>query len=421
MADNESIHGLSNPTGSSPNYGFGSEATQLHRKAHDKKLRAGEIVLGSIVGIPSPGEALISLPIGTLHAVIPGRLKQGDCLMFKVQETDPTLVLKIFSVSLKQGSKETPIPEIIRMLDLPETRFIHALVLFLSAKKTAILRDEVLIYAKYFDELSLAFDEGFEPDQVFGALNFFIESGIPPNKIAFERISLAFSSPQSISRMLQKLQDDTKSQPVQFNEKFAAFFGGAEISNNIYFLFNIMNEKEGVNSFYNLLCQSNDFIGARPQDKEWAGLRQTIRDLILAAEGQALANAVAGQKGLPLRFFILSRGEEGLRVAKLAVSGLDGRQPVQGALRFNVSAETKNMGKIRTSGSQTGASMKISFFSGEEKILQFLKLNKNGLIEKLNSPGFTTTELSIDFSGMSPKESAENPGGQQQVKISVVI
>jgi len=112
------------------------------------KLRQGEIVQGLIIDDPIDNIADVRIPVGIFKAELHGNLLKGDKLFFKIDDTNPNLVLKIYSVSLfKEKSKLVP-EEILRILDLPfEDDFIRICEEY-GHLKPQIVRDEILICYK---------------------------------------------------------------------------------------------------------------------------------------------------------------------------------------------------------------------------------------------------------------------------------
>lgn len=132
-------------------YSGGNANNPYYKKSNQKinpqfaKLRIGEIVQGLIIEEPINNIAEVRLPVGIFKAILHGHLYKGDKLFFRIEETSPNLVLKIYSVSLyKEKSKLVP-DEILRILDLPvEDDFINICSEY-SQLKPQIVRDEILI------------------------------------------------------------------------------------------------------------------------------------------------------------------------------------------------------------------------------------------------------------------------------------
>jgi len=116
-------------------------------------VRIGEILRGKIIEVISPQQAVISLPDGTFTAEISGKFKTGDELFFRVQSTEPSLVLKIHSTFVTYGNKVLATNEILRLLDLPNTQLFSKIIDFLKANKNIIIRDEVILQSKYLNTL----------------------------------------------------------------------------------------------------------------------------------------------------------------------------------------------------------------------------------------------------------------------------
>lgn len=135
-------------------YTGGSSSKTIYQKGQKKnnpqfaKFRQGEIVQGLIVEDPIDNIADVRIPVGIFKAELHGNLLKGDKLFFKIEETNPNLILRIHSVSLyKEKSKLVP-EEILRILDLPiDDDFIQICAEY-SHLKPQIVRDDLLICYK---------------------------------------------------------------------------------------------------------------------------------------------------------------------------------------------------------------------------------------------------------------------------------
>ncbi|HRP02045.1 MAG TPA: hypothetical protein PLE30_05280 [Candidatus Kapabacteria bacterium] len=124
------------------------------------KLRVGEVVQGLVIEEPVNSIAEVRLPVGSYKAILHNQLIKGDKLFFKIEETIPTLVLKVYSVSLyKEKSKLVP-EEILRILDLPQDSIFVDICTEYSNLKSQIIRDELLVSYRTLSLYSKEFTKG---------------------------------------------------------------------------------------------------------------------------------------------------------------------------------------------------------------------------------------------------------------------
>jgi len=127
---------------------FYNQKNQKKNNPQFAKFRQGEILQGLVIEDPINNVADVRIPIGIFKAELHGNLLKGDKLFFKIEETNPNLILKIHSVSLfKDKSKLVP-EEILRILDLPIDEDFIQLCTEYSHLKSQIARDDILICYK---------------------------------------------------------------------------------------------------------------------------------------------------------------------------------------------------------------------------------------------------------------------------------
>ncbi|MCX7880168.1 MAG: hypothetical protein N2517_05860 [Ignavibacteria bacterium] len=140
------------PLGESPNKNLDFYRQPKH-KVKQISLRVGEVVRGQIINVLSTSQAIINLPDGTFTAEISGKFRSGDELFFKVQAIEPTLVLRIYSVFTKINNKEISTDELLRMLDLPNTKIFQLVTERKKQTGNVVFRDEVLGYVGFANKI----------------------------------------------------------------------------------------------------------------------------------------------------------------------------------------------------------------------------------------------------------------------------
>lgn len=187
------------------------EQYSKHGSIRPVKLKKGEIIHGTVVDIPAPREAMVRLPVGTLHAVLHGRLKRGDSLFLKVIETTPGLVLRVYSVSVMINGKEVSTEDIIRILDLPDNLFFAELIKHFRKSASSIVRDDMIKLEKYFLELEEENVKDMDLDEAFDICEFIFRNNLQFSNQSFLKFKKIISHPAQRLKMellsLEKLQN----------------------------------------------------------------------------------------------------------------------------------------------------------------------------------------------------------------------
>lgn len=180
------------------------------KETQPNKLKLGEIVKGEILDKHFDTIATVKLPIGTLRAELSGKLEKGDVLHFIVQEIEPTLVLKVYSVQVQFKSHSLLTDSIIRILDLPSNKFFISFIEHIKTKRNIILRDFAFSAYDSFMKLTDADYKTIPAKVLFDCLAFFADSNLEFSKNAFNEIKFAFFSINYIAKQLKKLEDKFK-------------------------------------------------------------------------------------------------------------------------------------------------------------------------------------------------------------------
>jgi hypothetical protein len=182
----------------------------FHKQTPEKspnKLRIGEIVKGTILDTHFANIATVKLPIGTLKAELNGSLEKGDTLFFIVQEVEPSLILKIYSLQVIQDKKVLDTAEIIRILDVPNNKFFNKLIDHIKLRRTIIVRDEISACFENFSLIKNVDYQKLPASTLFDTLLFFSELGIQFSLFAFNQMKFAFYSTNNIEKLINSLYD----------------------------------------------------------------------------------------------------------------------------------------------------------------------------------------------------------------------
>ncbi len=181
-----------------------------HKQAPEKapnKLRIGEIVKGTILDTHYSKIATVQLPIGTLKAELNGNLEKGDTLFFIVQEVEPSLVLKIYSLQVIQDNRLLDTSEIIRILDVSNNKFFNKLIDYVKKERNIIVREVLLSCFESFGLIKNSDYQKLPASTLFNTLLFFAELGIQFSLSAFNQMKYAFYSTYNIEKLLNSLLD----------------------------------------------------------------------------------------------------------------------------------------------------------------------------------------------------------------------
>lgn len=205
-------------TGGSSNKSF-YQKTQKKNNPQFAKFRQGEIVQGLIVEDPIDNIADVRIPVGIFKAELHGNLLKGDKLFFKIEETNPNLILKIHSVSLyKEKSKLVP-EEILRILDLPLDDDFMQICEEYSHLKSQIVRDDLLICYKTLNVfVKINDDEQFDIIDVRNSI-FLTDFGININLDIYQKFKGYFKNKENYISAINHIKHNINSfEPFLQNE-----------------------------------------------------------------------------------------------------------------------------------------------------------------------------------------------------------
>jgi hypothetical protein len=211
-----------------PSSGFGisgsnsykTTSTPLQAKPQVSKLRTGEIIQGTILESYPEQTALVRLPIGDLRAVLTGKLNKGDTLFFKVMQTSPGLVLRVYSLnSVVNGEVLSP-DTILRILNLPITPLSLRLAEYLS-NRNLILQDEAATMLRCLIKIHPDLVEETDIDTTFSALSIINSLGVEPNEKLIRKLLPALKNSRQLDGLLTKLLEAIASGDTSSNNAAA--------------------------------------------------------------------------------------------------------------------------------------------------------------------------------------------------------
>lgn len=196
------------------NYFF-PERKPFKKKQTLNKIRQGEIIQGVIVDTFKNEEASVSLPMGTFRAKLTAKLERGDKLFFKVDELNPSLVLKPYSIYSKQNGSYLSDSNILRILDLSNSELDKRIIKFYKRQKNLILRDSYLRLRKSFLGINRSIMEKFSFNALLKTNFWLYESNIEPDDEILSNLTYAFPDLNYLKDLLINL----KNQSLKSNNK----------------------------------------------------------------------------------------------------------------------------------------------------------------------------------------------------------
>jgi hypothetical protein len=221
-------------------------------------VRVGEIVRGRIVEVLSPKQAVIDLPDGTFTAEISGRFNPGDELFFKVNSTDPALVLKIYSTFSRVQNKELPVDEIIRLLDLPSSSLFQKIIENEKKQANVIIREDVLLVSQFASKILEKFPKA-DIDQILKFIYFAMQLKIEPAVDFFETYLKMLDFAKHLPSIINSLLLQRNSLPDSLKEKFGNLLNALQrpVFSSIFSLFSPNTFTNDANIFSTLLNLRN--------------------------------------------------------------------------------------------------------------------------------------------------------------------
>lgn len=180
------------------------------KKQEAYKIRAGEILKGNVQSVDINSYAEVRLPNGTYRCELHNRLMKNDELYFKVASITPSLVLKVHSISSKINGIVTDTEKILRILDLDEAGIFAKLIDFLKARKSIIIRDEVLLIMQNYENLTSQNKSFKSINEIFRTLFWLNESKISGNNNNFKNYFPLFQDGDFVKKILINIYKDLK-------------------------------------------------------------------------------------------------------------------------------------------------------------------------------------------------------------------
>ncbi len=221
------------------------------------QLKKGEIIAGTIMDNNGQNQVVVRLPMGTYNAFLRGRLKKGDYLFLKVIENTPSLMLKIHSVYTHKNRKPIPDDEILRILDLPDSKFYKELLRVIRKFESRIVRDSILLIVKDYLGLIEQKVRVEKHPEATKAIYFMRKHGMKLSPENFEDVRMLFVNPNVFLNSVLNIEKFT----LRGNKNFPVLKNILKsIHSNIYnvksmmYLFSSSGVEEGkLTTFYEII------------------------------------------------------------------------------------------------------------------------------------------------------------------------
>lgn len=417
MPETSGIHEIINPGGSgssfSPTYSkLGSKTTQKK-----SKLKIGEIVPGKVIEVQLPDIAVVSLPEGVFSAALHSKLQKDDYLYFKVTETDPSLVLKIYSVPSKYEGKNISVENIIRILFLPDNIFFTQLISFLKSVRKNIVRDEIIKINQFYSNLSDNYRNYTSLQNSFRLIIFLID-----NNLQLTQTNYQFFSPVFMNKEIPKIMQSLDATINQSNDKiFDELKSMVNLikkpDKNFYALFKLFiystNDSEQKDSFYNTLT---NLIQKIENNEQYEDTKDDLRSLIGFVDSLHIFNLIKFKNKKPIILFIPFYQQGRFNLAKLQIQ----RKYKPDIEKAELSIETKNLDDVLFNILRFDEIFEIQIKNKSKKFENIIKEFINSLSDSLEN-----NKLKLGLVKMVEEfEDPDNVGESEEQKnqvISVVI
>lgn len=377
-----------------------------------RKLKSGEIVQGLIIERVDEFVAEVRLPNGTYKAEISGRLRKGDTIFFKVQSVAPSLVLTIYAATTRTPTKQQPVEELIRMLDIPDNEIYRELINFLVKYYNILLKDQVKNFAKSLALLKPDELKGKYQNSVLTAMLFILEAELNP-------------SVDNNFRLIYPLFDDLN----KFNRKFSnvrnyllrtKYLGNNNLLkptpdfSEIISVFSKPSNDSEQESFYNKL----KFI--KNIENLDSSITTDSTELINLIDSRNFWNATAVQRELP-KFLILPL-IFGDRTELIRIGLIKSNKSMSGAGNTNLSFDN-NSGKISLGLKYPSGYTTVITLEDVDYEVNYLNDYLTGFIEYLTISNYRVIYFDCTISPELKMsiENFEKHSGLQSHGFSVVI
>jgi hypothetical protein len=373
----------------------GQQQSSPKQENKHSKLRIGEVVRATILERVDDEVAYVRIPTGTFKAYVGKNLIKDDSLLFKVNETNPYLILKVHEVPTGKRESTFSSDELLRILDLPKTEFYTELVNVFRTYKNSIVREHLLsinkVYNKYYD------DHKYESTlrqflQLSIELNL---SKLPLSINLIKKLIPLYVEENVISDSLNYIDKNINELPEPLKSELAELLDDVKknkYNKNNLFILAISDDKDK-KSFFEIL---NEIDESEKVSKSYKAKSNKIRDLISAL---SLWNIISFSGKAPLQYFIPYYFENYyfiIRITKrnYTSSKLD-------PISFNFSVPVENLGEVKNKMIAFQKQLKVYMSNENNKFIESLDSFKDKLVSSLEKNNYNLSSLKISVDDIS--------------------
>jgi hypothetical protein len=392
--------------------------TQANVTPENSGLHIGEIVVGTVIEKISSNSVSITLPNGNYNAVINGSLEKGDSLFFKIQEVQPTLVLKIHEVLTKNKNGDIPIENLLRILDLPSDNIYKILIENLKKLKNSLNRDQINNIVSAYRTISEIQKKSKSLENIIRVLVEMDEAGFPLKPNLFDKLLPLFNDENQIKDSVTELNKLKSTLPYNIqktlNTYYELIFSKNPDFEKLIQFFSI-ESKDNEQSFFETLI-----LITKIEDKNNLNMvkaRAYAKSLLSTIEAMHLWNAFAlhNNAGLHLIFPVVF--SELLSVVRINVLKIDESETDKlTPINFVFKTNTNSLGETTSDVTANQKLIDLTFFSQDQKDIEVLSKYKNELLNTLSKNHYIIK--SVKF-GLASQINQINSNTTHNIKVVI--
>ena len=359
--------------GSSNNQSFQREE-QPKKKKKPSNLRVGEILKGTIVERIDKDFARVKIPTGIFKALVADNLQRNDSLLFKVSDTDPQLVLKVYEVPTGSVDKPANPKAILRILDLAKDDFHLQLISKLVMKRNTIIRDDVLELYKLY---TLIKDDvrRVPLDQVLELIIEMQLAELPVSKNLAIKLLPAFTDENVLSECLNSIHDNIHLAPSSHVEELASYFNYVTDNHHNKNSMFLLNKAPGhEKSFHEIMIKIDEMEITNTDIPRLQRNATKLKDFIAAL---GLWNIISFLGNAATQTIIPYFYEKQFYVVRVTQRKI--HQGKMDPVSFSFSVPSDNLGEIKNKVLSFQKQLKLYMQAQDEKIVNSLNANQKDL------------------------------------------
>lgn len=356
------------------------------KESSPSKLRVGEIVRGSIVDRIDDHHAFVRIPTGTFKAIVSNNLKKDDSLLFKVIETSPNLILKVYEVSTSYSGVPVSAKDLLRILDLPNQGIYLQLIEIMRKSRKSILRDDVIEIYKMVSKAEKEFSSHAPMKTVLKMLDEMQFAKLPLSYNLIIKLLPLFISENSISEYLNQLEKTLEVIPENLRKELSDFFQDIKSNKNRKNNMFILSIGENQRSFFDILMDISDLDIDSKTENSAIKLRDFIASL-------SLWNIISFSGKIQFQYILPYYFEGSYYIIRIKKKSKFVGEEESVDFSFSIPNDNSEATKARVIGFQN--QLKIYLQTESNKIIKRLERFRNDLDKALSQKNFKLESLKI--------------------------